>query len=344
MDLTREQCLNIKGCAIFLIMIHNFVDHPLGIDCNEMFYSQSATDAFLANLFSQSSIWYIFSFVGWIGVALFMFLSGYGLYRKYGKQPIANRNYIKSHAIKLWKLLIPVYLLYVIISSLLFSESYWLRSIIAQVALVINLLDYGNSGFVINPGVYWFFGAIMQFYLLFLALRRLDVKWIWVLTFIFLIIHYLNLYLVANDGIMEWTRHNFIGWAVPFLLGIIAAQTRLSLKMKTSALICVVSCIMLFICLTNKALTPLTEIFTILVFVSLFQLFSWKGFFFLGVISASIFVIHPLIRIIFYNVTNVAEHTLLLTLAYFFVTVAVSFFHSKLINRPVNKKKVLPAD
>ena len=60
MNLTKEQCLNIKGLAIFIIMVHNFVDHLLGINCNEMYYTQYVTDAFLANLFTKSSLWYIF--------------------------------------------------------------------------------------------------------------------------------------------------------------------------------------------------------------------------------------------------------------------------------------------
>ena len=39
MVLTREQSNGMKGYAILLIMIHNFVDHLMGIGCNEMAYS-----------------------------------------------------------------------------------------------------------------------------------------------------------------------------------------------------------------------------------------------------------------------------------------------------------------
>ena len=67
MNLTKEQCLNIKGIAIFIIMVHNFVDHLLGINCNEMYYTQYVTDAFLANLFTKSfhlqvGLWWLISF------------------------------------------------------------------------------------------------------------------------------------------------------------------------------------------------------------------------------------------------------------------------------------------
>lgn len=344
MELTREQCRNIKGCAILMIMIHNFVDHPLHIDCNEMFYSQGATDAFLANLFTESSIWYIFSFAGWIGVALFMFLSGYGLCRKYDNHPVNTGSYIWSHAVKLWKLLIPVYLTYVAVSSLLFNEDYWLRSIIAQITLTINPLDYGNSGFVINPGVYWFFGAIMQFYLLFLILRKLSVKSLWVLTCIFIGIHYIVLFVIAHNEFMTWTRHNFIGWAVPFLLGMIAARTRLAPSKRVLVIVGIVSFIFLSISMISKALSPFTEVFTILLFASIFQLFSWRAFSFLGTISASIFVIHPFVRIIFYNVTDVAGHTLALTSAYFVITVIVSFLHNRLLNQTGKKRDPASAE
>ena len=91
MELSRQQCDNIKGYAILLIVVHNFVDHLLGIHCNEMAYSQANTDAFLSGVFSSAAVWQLFSFAGWVGVVMFLFLSGYGLMRKYGTAPTPRK-------------------------------------------------------------------------------------------------------------------------------------------------------------------------------------------------------------------------------------------------------------
>ena len=100
MVLTREQSNGMKGYAILLIMIHNFVDHLMGIGCNEMAYSPSATADFVAMATSQPSVWHFFSFTGWIGVALFLFVSGYGLTRKYGHGIEDKPGFICRHTVK----------------------------------------------------------------------------------------------------------------------------------------------------------------------------------------------------------------------------------------------------
>ena len=61
MTLTREQCNGLKGYAILLIVIHNYVDHIMGMGCNEMAYSQAATTDFTTMVMTQPSIWHFFS-------------------------------------------------------------------------------------------------------------------------------------------------------------------------------------------------------------------------------------------------------------------------------------------
>ena len=108
--MSKEQSSFIKGLGILLIMVHNFVDILLNIASNEMSFSQKATDAFLAHVFTADSLWYIFSFAGWIGVPLFFFISGYGLTKKYNAtNTIKAGTYIKNHVVKLWKLMLPIF-------------------------------------------------------------------------------------------------------------------------------------------------------------------------------------------------------------------------------------------
>lgn len=333
MNLTKEQCHNIKGLAILIIMIHNFADHLLGINCNEMYYTQYVTDAFMANLFTKSSLWYIFSFAGWIAVAPFLFLSGYGLSKKYGNQEIGYAVFVKRHVIKLLKLLVPIYLLYVLVSCLVFHTEFSLQSFIAHLTFTINLFKFDNSGFIIDPGVYWFFGAILQFYLIFPIIKNLRTRWLWAILVAFLLIYYFNLFVISNDDFSEWTRHNFIGWTVPFVLGMIAARTRISLTKSQCLILLPISLVVLFLCLTHKTLAPFTEVFTIISFISLVHLFTLKSFSYLGIISASLYVIHPFVRMIFYNSFDAEGRVLALTIAYMIITIILSYLHNKLLKR-----------
>ena len=304
MTLTREQCLNIKGIGMILIMIHNFVDHIQSVECNEMYYSQAATDFFLEHIFSSSSIWYFFAFAGWIGVSLFFFMSGYSLSKKYGKQKIEYLPYIKRHAVKLWKLLLPVYFLYVLVSHFCFGQEYQIKGIIAVASLNGNF--FADSFF--EPGVYWFFGAIFQFYILFLFILYFD-----------------------NEYTSFYFRYTFRGWIVPFIMGMIYARNDLSLSKKQYSVLFLISSVALAFCLVAKPLAPFVDVMIIVSVISLVQLKSYRFISFIGLISASIFVIHPFVRMIFLNTicSNESYGSALgmETLLYFIITILLSWCH-----------------
>ncbi len=334
MDLSRDRCYDIKGLAITLIMIHNFVNYLLGIECNEMVYSQKNTDIFLANIFSNNFIWYFFSYAGWIGVSLFFFLSGYGLTKKYreGFDTFNRWEFIKKHVFKLWKLLIPIFVIYIFFYCFVFDEAHNMKSVVAQITFTINLLSYGDNEYSITPGVYWFFGAILQFYILFLIVRKLNNKWLWVLCIMFLLINYYIIYFV-NDDMMTWVRHNFIGWGVPFVLGMIAARTHLSVSNHVNCLVLLFSVILLWACLTIKVLSPLIESTTVIVFVSFTHMFSFRWTRFLGLLSPSIFAIHPLIRLLYYHKFTLTQYPFIMTVIYLIPVIVISFVHHYLMGK-----------
>ena len=350
MNLTKEQSQNIKGLGILVIMIHNFVSHMMVISCNETSYSQDVTDAFVNNVFSSSSLWYIFSFAGWIGVPLFFFLSGYGLSKKYGQANLDTWKYIKSHAIKLWQLIIPVYLLYILVYHFCFGRPLLIKNFIGVVTFTANL--QGDA--IINPLVYWFFGVIFQFYLLYLLFRKLNVKQLWVLFFAFMVVNYLILYFIpdrlainTNLSIMGhsiqfdmgsiWARSNFIGWGMPFVLGMIAARTDFSLPKKWSIAVSIVSLVMVLVCLSVKALSPLGELVAILCAVTLVQWCTFRSIAWVGLISASIYVVHPFVRMVLYLTVcrphGETPHPLAVTMAFVIITLALSWLHHKLLKK-----------
>ena len=300
MILTREQCNGLKGYAILLIVIHNYVDHIMGMGCNEMAYSQTATTDFTTMVTTQPSIWHFFSFTGWIGVALFLFVSGYGLMRKYGDGSIDKTSFIRRHVVKLWVLLAPVYILYVVVQHYWCGEPHNWQSIIAQLTFTINFISYGDNGFVIEPGVYWFFGAILQFYLIFLFIRKWGKVKLLMLMAGAIALNYTFLYL-TTDETTWWFRQNCIGWGAPFLLGVISAKTSFQPSKSWLWALLPTALMTLYLCMTVKVFIPFTELCTILFFGSLVMLMNFKLINAVGMISASIFVIHPFIRMTLYQ-------------------------------------------
>lgn len=322
--MSKEQTNFIKGIGILLIMIHNYVDILLDIKSNEMIYSQDFTDAFLSHVFTANSIWYIFSFVGWIGVPLFFFTSGYGLTKKYNDKPLNTRSYILNHLIKLWILLVPIYLFYYCI----YTTN--IQSAIAQVTFTINFFIGIIKGFVIDPGAYWFFGAILQFYILFIFLRKLDSRWLWVLCVVFIAIHYYAFF-GASYEITRWIRINCLGWGVPFLLGIIAARSEIKLSAGTNRLLCVASFFALCACMVIKWLAPFSEVCMIVFIVTLSRMMTPQWICFIGIISPSIFALHPLIRMLFYSIYFEPKQVLILTIIYIIVVLTCSWIHHRLL-------------
>ena len=307
-----------------MIMIHNYVDFLLSINSNEMIYSQDYTDTFLSHIFTADSIWYIFSFAGWIGVPLFFFSSGYGLTKKYNDKPLNTRSYILNHLIKLWKLLVPIYLLYIFINTTN------IQSALAHITFTINFFDDHIKGFVMDPGVYWFFSAILQFYILFIFLRKLDLRWIWTLCVFFLVIHYYAFFGASNE--ISWLiRRNFLGWGVPFLLGIIAARKQIKLSEQMNLLLCIASFFALCACMVIKWLAPFSEVSMVVFIVTLSRMMTPKWICFIGIISPSIFVLHPLIRMLFYYFYFEPKQVLLLTIIYTIVVITCGWAHHRLL-------------
>ena len=85
----------MKGFAIIFIMLHNFL-HINGFSKeNETVFYLERTQMFFQNVLNQplNVIGDVFSFIGWVGVPVFVFLSGYGLERKYHKSDGIGKNY-----------------------------------------------------------------------------------------------------------------------------------------------------------------------------------------------------------------------------------------------------------
>lgn len=335
MGLSRKETNVIKGISIILIMYYNFIRSRIGIDGNEEFFSNIDTNHFVNGIRSASFPLFIFSFIGWIGVPLFIFVSGYGLSKKYYNSTDTFECYFKNHAFKLLKLLIPMYLLFLVIDFFIFENSTPILTIIEHLSLTINFLNYRE----INPGVYWFFGLIMQFYLLYFFIRNASKKQLLVICVIGFIINYCWLY-CCNEYYARLLRLNFVGWIVPFVLGMIFSRININLTKPKLYACFIISTVCLSLIVVTKPLIPFTEVAAIVMLVSFSKLFSLRILQYVGAISSSIFVIHPIVRHVLYNTLDWNSSTMLYCSIVIFTILVISFsmLHNYMFNKNVNWK------
>ena len=98
--IAKNENLALRGICISLILLHNLVHNVVPFTENERFFDPEKADFFINNLMSHPILGSI-SYLGWLGVPVFFFLSGYGLSMKY-ESTISNAfTFIKNHYLKL---------------------------------------------------------------------------------------------------------------------------------------------------------------------------------------------------------------------------------------------------
>ena len=116
---TRDKNLDIvKGIGILLIIFHNyfhtFPEFPP--EC-EFKYAPENVSRFTEAMLSgdlRIIILSLFSFLGHYGVSIFVFVSGYGLSKRYDHSGESKWYIILRRAIQLWKWLVPMALLLIL--------------------------------------------------------------------------------------------------------------------------------------------------------------------------------------------------------------------------------------
>lgn len=298
--ISGDESQSMRGIAILCIMFHNFLHLILPTVENEFSYDATRIEAFTHSL-AQQPAWAmadIMSFLGWYGVAVFIFLSGYGLVRKFecGQQGKLNTwQFIKNRWVKVFKLMLIPMLIFAAVWSLFNGKLFYIEKLLMQLALI------GNIGFptTIQPGVYWFFGLIFELYIFYrLCIYRRSMTWI-IATNIIAFAIFVGLWLFSNVDVMSAVRHNFIGWVLPFTLGAVCARydiSRLFQNRWINIAIVASSGIVLTLMNYNPYLWYISPVVAIIAAIALVKL--WRGGQWLGVISSSLFAIHPIVRYI----------------------------------------------
>lgn len=175
-----------KGIAILMIVLHNFM-HLLPIpQQNEFaFYPDSFFD-FIHLILSepQNTIQGTLSFFGHYGVQIFVFLSAYGLAKKYSIYRLKYWPFIWQRIIKIYPAFILAVLAWLILRGWVMDWHgilgpirilFWnFDDLILKFLLLPNFL-WGNPLSPVGP--WWFIPFIFQFYLIFPFLLSLYSRW-----------------------------------------------------------------------------------------------------------------------------------------------------------------------
>ncbi len=184
-NLTPEDTTFYKGLAILMIVMHNFFHWlPPGIGENEQNFSSKRLENYI-HIFDQPEFIFqaTFSFLGHYGVQVFLFLSAYGLTKKYfANSDIIYFKYLKHRILKIY----PAFLFSILIWMIYIGLTHGgipnaikivlsnLDSLLYKLTFIANFIP--GELYKVN-GPWWFVSLIIQFYIVFPYMLSLFKKY-----------------------------------------------------------------------------------------------------------------------------------------------------------------------
>ena len=341
----------MRGLAIIGIFLHNYC-HWLGPMVKENEYTFNAENVTrmnhaLVHPDGQLPL-HLLSFFGHYGVPVFLFLSGYGLFKKYQDVQVPVGRFLYTHYLKLFRMMAVGFALFIAVDTLNPpSWHYDSLKVISQLLMFNNLLPRPDK--IIWPGPFWFFGLMMQFYLLYrLVLHRRH----WGITALLMALCLIvQLQLPPLDEVMNRYRYNFMGGMLPFGLGLLYAQFQKSatlwgddnVKQSAALLVCIVLVYYLCQSFVGWTFVPAVICCAALLTAKLLArapVMAWlyRALCWMGGISAALFVTHPVTRKLIIPISRQGQPYLGLLL-YIVASVALAWVADKLIRRiPLPKR------
>ena len=325
--LTRDECSAMRGIAILAIMLHNYC-HFIGriVQENEYQFFASNNDKLWKVLSNPDALLpvHLLSYFGHYGVPVFLFLSGYGLVMKYEKSltpnpsPIGEGGYgvfrfVRYHYLKLLRMLIVGFTLFLCVDAVTPGrfQFHW-DNVIAQLLMYINVLPTPDK--IIWPGIYWFFGLMIELYIVYRVLLYRQ-KNIWVVALI-AVCWALQTFCDPEGETLNRLRYNFIGGMLPFGLGILFARiptlgtnsshvgNKVFPRWEYFVALLVSSALIIAMSFWYQSwfFVPMFVIIGTIALVKVMPKFMLSIITWIGSISAAMFVAHPIARKLFITV------------------------------------------
>ena len=347
--LTRKECTAMRGIAILAIVLHNYC-HFIGkiVQENEYQYLSFNNDRLWQVLTHPDALLpvHLLSYFGHYGVPVFLFLSGFGLVKKYEETSNASCppvRFVRYSYLKLLRMLIVGFVLFVCVDMVTPGRfSFHWDNVLAQLLMYINVLPEPDK--IIWPGIYWFFGLMMELYIVYRLLFYRRSSW-WVVALV-VVCWLLQVFCEPDGEILNRLRYNCIGGMLPFGLGIIVARIP-TLGIKYSPIgnktfprweylmaLLLASALVVVMCFNYQSWLwiPVFIIIGCVAMVKLMPECVLKVFVWFGSISAAMFVAHPIARKLFITVAwkqDIYDGLML----YVIVTIALSWAVKQMIDR-----------
>lgn len=265
----------------------------------------------------------LFSFFGHYGVVLFVFLSAYGLEKKYGhtSKDVPTLPFIWKHYLKLFSMCIVGCITVFTIDLFMHTGAPNLAVILLNwLSMLSNLNMLPIGTYYLVP--YWYFGLMFELYIIYkLFLFRRS----WGIIIGVILLSIIAQAVVTPDGkTMDWLRNNFIGSLLPFGLGLLYARYEEKIQLSKIIYIAIAVLSLIAIFMTSLSFIPwlFTPIFVCTLGISVVQLLPQKLQFpimWVGGISAAIFVSHPIVRQIYFKGWEIGNFPPYLSISLFLI-------------------------
>lgn len=346
--LSRDNSWIIRGVAILFIMLHNFLHLKLWgfTGENEMSFSlENASGFFNAITNGSNVIGEFLSHLGWIGVPIFVFLTGYGVALASSVKSVA---YVKRNYSKLLALMLPAVLFFAGMDFL--KGDIW-PGLGKRFSYLTMLVNFAYPFLSCNPGVYWYFGLTFQFYLLWAFFgKRMNGKNMLIWSIVLLgILFGLSAYETPNA--LSIFRHCFTGWFPVFAIGVWMGlrknQEDLKPKSVWVELLLLVALLGLILLMSRWLVTwifvPILALawFVVIGLLLMRTRYLSEAFRWIGKYSACIFVCHPIARTIVLNAVNPRFPNLMANvIIYVALTIVIALLYDRIYQWLL--KKMLP--
>ena len=333
---SKDDSLIIKGLAILTIMLHNLFHWvPPFTGENEFSFAAERVSLF-TNLLTKQPQHFIniaFSFLGHFGVQVFIMISGYGLTKSMLNKPQNWAPFMGSRLKKIYPLLIVAILAYTattfIITKQMPAFDVW-REICRKLLLIHTLIP--NSGLSVC-GPWWFFGLIVQLYVLFPILLHMTklygtktlaitivLSYIWIFTALYNYDH-------PKGDLLS--MQNSIGHLPEFCFGIWLALT----PRKISNWWLLPALIVFGLGNIYQSFYPFTFLAVCIVFVIIYDIVRKpitshvivrRPIAFLGSVSMFLFAVHGFLREPFLNLASSSNAAIGLLAAIMFIATSIA--------------------
>ena len=286
----------IKAISIIVIVLHNFVHLTNPIRENEYVLDPDRIYRLFEHLMDQPAgiLTYVFSYFGWYFVIPFVFISGYGLAKKYDgkKEGLVN---ISAAAVFKTAVLLAIGALYIWVTGYASLED----SLMIFYHKLATIDNFTSKRVFSGVGPWWYFSLIIQLYLIFpvlykvVARRRTGVFFVLVLAYF---VVYLLYFFVPKLNVFSTA----FGQIPVFVMGIFLAKHEIGFGRRSLVIVAVVCLVVFWLSQFFQIFFP----FTYLAFVGLF-LIAYQGvkglldhevIVLIGKISAFVFILNGPIR------------------------------------------------